>query len=303
MRGEVRPRPPTSARTCAAKPARIPAFAGTHWQYSGVTDAHQAPPDEAPSEPPSPEAPAIRVIEQRLVPLAGERGGDRIVVTANHAAVVDAERNPDAADRLAAVVERLHPDATGAPLIAELASALAPGESANIAIYTISTQTITHVGTCQTFWDGHRPRRTGRAVDETAAAYRAVIIAAHLAAGSSADELRRDDPGAAALEQLNAVRTHLINSDTPWSFGAIVAGGVPGRYVDEVNVSGWVTEIVLATDGYPGALKTLESAETYLARVVAEDPLQAGDHRGMRAVPVGGGAVDDRAYVRLAIAR
>ena len=86
------------------------------------------------------------------------------------------------------------------------------------------------------------------------------------------------------------MRAHLINSDTPCSYGAIVGGGVPGRYIDEVNVRGWVAEIVLVTDGYPGALKTLEAAEAYLARVVADDPLQAGDHRGTRVVPVGGGS-------------
>ena len=106
-----------------------------------MTDAHPAPSSDDRS---------IRVIEEQTVPLDEGRGGDRVIVTAHHAAVIDAEQDPDAADALAGVIAQLHPDATGAPLIDELARALTPGHSASIAIYTTSTQTITHVGTSQT---------------------------------------------------------------------------------------------------------------------------------------------------------
>ena len=60
-------------------------------------------------------------------------------------------------------------------------------------------------------------------------------------------------------------------------------------------------EIVLASDGYPTLLPTLEESEAALRRQLADDPLNIGAFKATKAWMAGNNSFDDRAYIRFKV--
>ena len=246
----------------------------------------------------------LRVIEQRIESLADSQGGDAILATESRIAVVDGGGSPLGSAAVLDALRALPPEADRAATLNAATAAIAGlGASVSLAIFSTHHSQVWAIGTVQVFWDRIRPRHTSRAVDTVAADYRAAVTATHLADHVTSEQLRLDDPASPGVHAL-LDRAHLLsNGDSPWSYGTVDGRPVPDRFVDTINVPAIVTEIVFATDGYPGGLRTLDTAENYLARLVESDPLGVQQARGVRGVPPDGDAYDDRAYVRFTLER
>lgn len=139
-------------------------------------------------------------------------------------------------------------------------------------------------------------------LDGCAAEIRAAILRAELARGVTADSLAQHDPGRQAILGL---LTHGVFGNNPgageWAYAVIDGTAVPTGLVVVHRVPDNVSEVVLASDGYPRILPTLAASERYLAELLAQDPLCIGANRGTKGVGPGQASYDDRAYLRLAI--
>lgn len=145
--------------------------------------------------------------------------------------------------------------------------------------------------------------RGAKRIDQITADARACLIRCLLAEGRDQDELRTDDPGRGMI--LPLLRHQAVLRNDPSKSNDLAFGAIDGRPVPEHFVEAWtlvsdVTEVVLASDGYPSVEMTLAASERLLAEDIETDPLHIGAHRGTKAVVPGGTAFDDRAYGRLA---
>jgi len=136
-------------------------------------------------------------------------------------------------------------------------------------------------------------------VDQAMAGFRAAVNQGLLLQGVSADRIRDEDPGLAAVAPLLKVQPSFANHVGPFGYGVLNGQPVPEPYVEifPLHVG---DEIALASDGYLGPRKTLSDAESELARLVRADPLSVGPLWEMgKSLADGADAPDDRTYVRI----
>ena len=134
---------------------------------------------------------------------------------------------------------------------------------------------------------GEQPRKR---VDEIAAAFRAAVIAAEVAAGSAVS-MGADDPGRAAALALIGRQGFLRNRIGPYGYAAVDGRPVPPSMVVRAVPPG---ELVIASDGYPVIETGLAASEATLARLTERDPWAVGERPGTKEA-------DDRAYLRLLV--
>ena len=120
--------------------------------------------------------------------------------------------------------------------------------------------------------------------------------------GRTVDEFRQRDDGRRFIEPLLAEQWRFRNLDPPgeYGFGALDGGQLPRSYIERIEVHESAREIVLATDGYPTAMPSLDESEALLARLLADDPLCIGPLRSTKGVARTASSFDDRAFVRIA---
>lgn len=83
------------------------------------------------------------------------------------------------------------------------------------------------------------------------------------------------------------------------SFGVIDGTPVPRQFIETWSLDDSVTDVIVATDGYPALQPTLELSEKYLRSDLERDPLRIGTHATTKGVRPGHQSFDDRAYARL----
>ena len=144
-----------------------------------------------------------------------------------------------------------------------------------------------------------RPQLPSKQIDVIAAKARAALLESRLRAGHNLDDLRATDPGREMiLPLLRAARQWRNVAGSTYGFAAIDGCGTPDSLI-EVFDAPRGSEVILATDGYPAAGRTLEQSEAALAVTVRSDPLRIADPPGTKAVQPGHFSFDDRTYVRL----
>jgi hypothetical protein len=271
----------------------------------------------------------VRVIEQFLAAKTGdpEDCEDGIVVTDGIAAVIDGATDKTGrrfvgmtGGRYAMIVcadaiRTLDPAADMATAVSHLSTALSrklptalpPGNrpEAVAAIWSQSRREVWQIGDVY-YWHhglaegGERQRKT---VDRYASDMRVAIIKAELAAGADPADLARHDPGRAAISCLLIRQVIFCNNPGAgeWAYPAIDGTTVPLPLVTVHRVPPDVTELILASDGYPVILPTLKASEAMLARLLEKDPLCIDVLRGTKGVTPGNASFDDRAYLSLAV--
>ena len=143
----------------------------------------------------------------------------------------------------------------------------------------------------------------GRSEAETAVA-RARALLAHraLAAGMSVEELRRDDVARTGVMDLLKASDELRNHPTdPWAHAAIDGSAIPGRLIETWSLPEGVTEMVIASDGYPQIGPDLSGTESLLSRRLDRDPLMIEDPPATKPSPRPGASFDDRTFVKLSV--
>lgn len=271
----------------------------------------------------------MEVVEQFLASKTGRlvKCEDGIVVTNAFTAVIDGATEKTgrryggitpgryAMLSCADALRSLDPDADCSAAIRWLTKALSdrlpPGLSASerpaavLTAYSRARREIWQVGDVG-FWHPGQPAGgiTGRKlIDRYAADIRAAILHVELGKGARQSALARNDPGRGAilglLNQQSEFRNNLAAEEL--AYPAIDGCEVPAELITVQRIPDNVTELVMASDGYPCILPTLEESEKRLASLLASDPLCIDELRGTKGVIPGNNSFDDRAYLKLMI--
>ncbi len=270
---------------------------------------------------------SMEVVEQLVVGKLGDAAAceDGIVVTDAFAAVIDGstDKTGDRYDgstggifalhACAEAVRSLDPAATMHEAATHLTQALSgrlPADlppqhrpTAVLAVYSRLRRELWQIGDVSIWHAGLQPRgtRAVKRIDQHAATLRSAILHAELANGATASQLRADDPGRRAIVPLLVAGAVFCNNRHAgdWAYPAVNGVPIPAGLVFARQVPARVTEVVLASDGYPQVLPTLRESEQALAGLLAADPLCIGPLLGTKGVLPGSASYDDRAYLRI----
>lgn len=279
----------------------------------------------------------MKIIERFVRSKRGDDGGeDGIVATADFAAVIDGATSHVAyrwkgrtSGQLATVtlseaIKSIPANSTAADAVETMTQALAavyeqygrsseltsnPVEraSASVVMYSRDRREVWSVGDCQ-----YGLLASGRLVqvaivekrvDEVIAAARSLFLQAELRRGVGLEELRQHDSGREYIDPL-LQRQHLWQNSTPiaeYVYWVIDGFPVAAEGVQTIAVPPNVTHVILASDGYPRILPTLNETEAFLRGVIAQDPLLIGEYKTTKGVSLGAESFDDRAYLCLEV--
>lgn len=172
--------------------------------------------------------------------------------------------------------------------------------AASTVIYSRQRNEVWMIGDCQCiidgiFYDNPKP------YEQRVASIRAAFIHKALANGSCIDDFMVSDAGrAAAIGEL--IRSC---GDQNKTFAVIDGFDIPFEHVRVIKIEQTCDsqphEIVLASDGYPFLLPTLDESEKALARQLADDPLCINTFIATKGMMKGRKSFDDRAYIRFII--
>jgi hypothetical protein len=271
----------------------------------------------------------MKVVSQFLVAKTGEAEEceDGIVVTEDFAAVIDGATDTTgrrysgitagryAMLACAGAIRMLNAKADAETAISHLTEILAenlplnspPGENpaAVAVIYSEARREIWQIGDVG-FWyagvpdGGVKPRKT---IDRYAADIRAAVLRAELANGADPATLAQADPGREAILSLLTHQSIFCNNAGAgeWAYAALDGRPVAFDLVTVQPVPDDVNTVVIASDGYPVILPTLQASEELLASLLSEDSLCIGSLLGTKGVFPGNASYDDRAYLSIRI--
>jgi len=251
---------------------------------------------------------------------------DAVVVTEEYAAVIDGATDVSGrlygsmtggrwamtacSDAIRALAARADAHTAVEALTQELARRIDPATpaadrpSAAITVYSATRRQVWQVGDVGFRYAG-LPLRAGqprKRIDEIAASFRAAILAAEAAAGNICMTARDEvDPGRAGARALVARQGALRNTTGPYGYAGIDGRDVPRALVAVWQIPDDVTELAIASDGYPVIGTTLAESESTLARLLDLDPWCVDELAGTKGVMAGQVSFDDRAYLRLLI--
>jgi hypothetical protein len=276
-----------------------------------------------------PEVITVEVVEQFLASKTGRpmQCEDGIVVTRAFAAVIDGGTDKTGLRYSGTTggryvmlacddaLQSLDPDADCFAAIRWLTKALAArlpsGLSARerpeavLTVYSQARREIWQIGDVG-FWHLGQPDGgvTGsKLIDRYAADIRAAILHVELDKGASQSDLARNDPGRRAilglLKQQAGFRNNLAAHEL--AYPAIDGCDVPAKLIIVQRIPNNVTELVIASDGYPDIRPSLEVSENELSELLASDPLCIDKLRSTKGVTPGNLSFDDRAYLRLMV--
>lgn len=250
-------------------------------------------------------------------------GDDLVVVTKQFAAVIDGAsswsglldgKSPGrfAAEAIADALHALPAQATlpeAAQILSErLARALSMAESEGTllrpatcvaAIYSATRREVWLVGDCQALVGGQHYQHE-LVVDVRVASLRQAFLRAQLLKGVSAQELQVNDPTWPMLKPLLEVASAFQNHPLdPLGYSAFDGQEIPAQHLHIIAVPPEVSEVILASDGYPVLHSSLDATEAALQELRKNDPLMIDIKLGNRPFPTHKGSFDDRSYLKL----
>lgn len=253
---------------------------------------------------------------------------DGVVVTAFYAAVIDgataksAFRYPGgmtpgqvAVQRLTAAIKELSPEVTAQEATRRLSSALhqegvrpCDRPIASAIIYSAQRHEIWMLGDCQyaTIHDDGTLRcfTNEKRIDHLLASWRRDIIQSYLSRGIMTEaEILARDPGRRIIQPhiTRQVRYQNLASPHPLAYCMLDGEPIPEHFIRIDALDPSVKEIILASDGYPKLLPTLEETERRLQALLAEDPLCLGPLLGTKGIRPGAESYDDRSFLKLGV--
>ena len=142
-------------------------------------------------------------------------------------------------------------------------------------------------------------------IDIALARKRSRILREYLQNGKSAESLRDDDPGRAAIQNdLLEQFSHENRSDDIYGYPILNGCGINKEMV-KVYTLPCETTVILCSDGYPALKNTLMESEESLSRLLGEDPLLIGqnsiEYLATKGFKKGTDSFDDRAWIKFAV--
>lgn len=166
--------------------------------------------------------------------------------------------------------------------------------AASCVIYSRYHNEIWMIGDCQclidnTYYDNPKP------YEDILASKRAEIIRRLIDKGEETiDSIMKNDVGRASIipQMIETMKNQNI------TYSVIDGFPIPMQYVKTIALESHNNTIILATDGYPFLMPTLNESENALARQKEIDPLNIGTFKATKAFTAGNNSFDDRTYIK-----
>ncbi|MCM1312734.1 MAG: hypothetical protein NC206_03785 [Bacteroides sp.] len=178
--------------------------------------------------------------------------------------------------------------------------------TASSVIYSRSRQEIWMIGDCQCMLDGKlytNPKRIDGLLAEVRSLYHRLSDGGSDSFSSASESFSSAsvDCGREFILPLLRKQCRLQNAsaDNEYAYGVFDGIGSPLPFCKMVPAAG-VSEVVLASDGYPELFPTLSDSESYLARILDEDPMLISLFKATKGLMPDQCSFDDRAYIRFA---
>lgn len=173
--------------------------------------------------------------------------------------------------------------------------------SAVLAAVSLPRRELWLIGDCQILLGDRVLTRPNR-VDEILAEARALFLELDILAGATVDALRRKEAGYQYILPVLERQQLLQNNPSggEYWYPAVDGFPIPSEGIIVETIPDEISDIVLASDGYPVLKKTLKESEDALASVLLEDPLLFRKHKSTKGVLSGNLSFDDRAYLKAA---
>ncbi len=176
-------------------------------------------------------------------------------------------------------------------------------------IYSRNRREIWRLGDCPFALIDHQGNlieyRTEKRIDTLLSDWRAGIVRSYLDRGlMSPDEILANDPGRKIIQPFITRQVkyqNILDDKEELGFGVFDGSPVPVRYIEVYPIDNDIEHIILASDGYPVLLSTLEESENALQQLLHDDPMCIGALRGTKGIRPGNSSFDDRTYIRFSL--
>ena len=271
----------------------------------------------------------MTVIEQQSVAKSTTTPSeDAVVVTSSYAGVIDGAtpktsflyptgETPGqmAARLIAEAIPQLPADASALEVTQMLTHVLHQDDvlpcnrpMASCVIYSVTRREVWLLGDCHfaTITDtGQLTRHSNeKRIDHLLSDWRRAIVTSYLSRGlMTQDEIIANDPGRRIIQPHITRQVRFQNMTQPHPLAYCMLDGEPVQeeYIRIYPIAGNVSELILASDGYPTILSSLSATEDHLQRLLKEDPLCIGPLLGTKGIRPGNQSFDDRTYLRIKI--
>ncbi|QTQ16025.1 hypothetical protein [Treponema parvum] len=214
-----------------------------------------------------------------------------------------------AAELIGKVIEKSAPDSECADIIKSCNAAYedfykrtdfpydkkAYGLQAVAVIYSVLKREVWLIGDGQAMADGVSYTNLKKS-DSVLADLRSMIL--YLQPEKDSGKTCNDEVRKAILPWIVKATAFANRSDTPYGYAVINGDEIPDVLIKKIRLPEKKSEVVLASDGYPILLPTLEQSEAELARILHEDPYCFKCYVSTKGIENGNISFDDRTYVR-----
>lgn len=168
--------------------------------------------------------------------------------------------------------------------------------TASAIIYSSKLRQVWMIGDCQcivggSYYDNPKP------YEQELADKRALFLRSAIGNGMTVEDIKIKDCGR------DCILPQLIKCCGNQNIAYAVIDGfdIPLDKIRVINVSENVSELVMASDGYPFLKPTLGESESALTRQLAKDPLCIDTFKATKGLMSGYKSFDDRSYLRISI--
>ncbi len=173
--------------------------------------------------------------------------------------------------------------------------------TASVVAISLFHKEVWSIGDCQ-FMLGNQLFSVHKKVDEVVEEARAFFLASELLLNQAqVEDFLAHDTGRDFIQPLLARQHRFQNNPQAGSlyYAAVDGFSIPDDGVVVEPIPDDVTQIVLASDGYPFLRQSLTESEQCLADLLQRDPLLFRDYKSTKGLVAGNASFDDRAYVKI----
>lgn len=172
--------------------------------------------------------------------------------------------------------------------------------AASSVIYSFSKREVWFIGDCQALVGGVFISNN-KLVDDITSNARALFLEAYLKTGHDLEDVQKQDVGREYIFPLLQKQSLFQNATSPSQFNFAVLDGffTDPHMIKLVSVPPHVHELILASDGYPELMPTLEESEQLLKQLLVDDPLFFRTYKSAKGLQAGNYSFDDRTYIRI----